>query len=249
MANVYYPIPGQASTPSQTPGEISATAEYDLGTKLEARDGRLWRYAKAGAVQLSPGLMTQAPAIAAELINEVQTGYTTNIGDASITVLVTTSSGLTPADLAGGYLVVRDGAGEAHYYKISTAVWLTSDTVLTITLDEPIIVATAATSEVTLVPNRYNGAIVAPTTLTANCIGVPNLTVTANNYFWAQRRGPCAMVVDTGDTLVVGENAGYPATIAVAGAVGVPAVTDDVWGRVITVGAAGETALVELKME
>jgi len=249
MANIYLPIYPNTDTPSHTPGQISTTKIYPLGTKLESRDGRVWRYAYAGGTQLSPALMGQSEAIAAEAINEVQTGYTTNIGDTSITILLTTSSGITDGDLIDGWLLVTDGDGEGHYYRIQNNVWTTGDTVMALTLYEPILVATAATSEVTVIKNLYNGVIVAPTTLTGICVGVPNVTVTANNYYWAQRRGPCAMVVDTGETLVVGQPVGYPETIAVAGAAGIPTITDEIWGTVIQIGAAGESAMVELKLE
>jgi len=249
MSNSYYPIAPIGGVPTQTPGEISASSAYALGTKLEAKDGRLWRYAYAGGVALNPGYMGQAEAIAAEALNEVQDGYTTSIGDTTITVLITTASGITNGDLAGGWMTVVDGTGEGHSYSISNNVYTTGDTVMTLTLNDPIIVATEATSEITLSKNLFNGVIVAPTTLTGICVGVPNITVTANNYYWAQRRGPVGMVVDTGETVVVGEAVGYPAAIAVAGACGVAAVTDHIWGQVISVADATETAMVNLCLE
>jgi hypothetical protein len=249
MANTYFQIAGSTEVPTQTPKEQSVSAKYALGTKLEAFDGRLWRYCQAGGTQLSPGLMGQTPAIDAKLENEVQTGYVWNIGDTEGDVLLTTGSGLTPANLAGGYMVVEDGTGEGHYYKIRTAAWTTDDTVVHIYLDEPIVVATEATSEVSLYPNQWAGIIVAPTTLTGHCVGVTNLTVTASYYYWAQRKGPCAMVVDAGETLVIGEAAGYPATIGTPGAIGVSAVTDHIWGQVMGLAAAAESALINLQLE
>ncbi len=249
MGNIYLPIYPSVDTPTQTPKEISATAKYPLGTKLEARDGRLWRYCKAGGTQLSAGLMGQSPAIDAKLENEVQTATTTNIGDTTISVLVTTGSGLTPANLAGGYLVVEDGTGEGHYYKINTASWSTEDTVLSVVLDEPIQVATEATSELSLYPNPWSGIIVAPTTITGYCVGVTNRVVTADYYYWAQRKGPCGMVVDAGDTVVIGALGGLPGTNGTAGAIGVPAITTQIYGHIMGVAAGGETALVYLNLE
>ena len=250
MANVYFPIYPEQSTPTQLPGASSAVQAYPLGTKLEARDGRIWRYCKAGGTQLAAGLMGQSPAIDAKLEREAQTAHTWNLGDTVGTVLVTTGSGLTPANLAGGYMVVEDGTGEGQYYKIDTAAWATGDTVLTVTLDEPIRVATVNDSSlVSLYPNPWLGIVVAPTTLTGYCVGVATGIITANHYYWAQRCGPCAMVVDGGETVVVGEAAGYPASIATPGAVGISAVTDPIWGEFMGVAAAGETALVYLRME
>lgn len=249
MATVFEPIFDAPSVPVHLPGYSQASAAYPLGTKLEARDGRLWRYCKAGGVQLAAGLMGQSPAIPAEIENEVQTGLSTNIGDTVINVLVTTSSGITPSNLDGGYLVVEDVVGEGHYYKINSATWATEDTVLRIVLDEPIRVATDATSEISLYPNPWTGIIVTPTIVTGYCVGVTNGVVTANHYYWAQRKGPCAMVVDAGDTLVVGALAGLPGTHGTAGAVGIPAVTKQIWGHCMGIAAAGETALIYLNME
>jgi hypothetical protein len=227
----------------------SATQQHALGRRCELADGRKFRYCKNGAVALTSGLMVQAKPPVDELSNEIQTGYTTSIGDTIIRVLLTTGNGVIENSLAGGTLIVQDGDGEANAYTIKGNKWITSDTVLEIELYDAIRVATAATSELTIIQNIYKDVIVTPTTITAVTIGVPNCDVAANYYFWAQTAGLCPMVVDAGETLVVGEAAGYPATPGTAGAVGVPAVTDHIWGSVVYVGAAGETALIKLNLE
>ncbi len=229
--------------------QVSATQQHALGRRLELYDGRCFRYAKNGAVQLSPGLMCQSAAIPAELTNEVQTGYTTAVGDKIIRVLVTTGNGVTNNSLAGATLVTQDGTGEAYAYTIIGNRWITSDTVLELTLADRIRAATAATSEFTIVPNRYSNVIVQPTTVTGVAVGVPNQIVPAGYYCWLQTKGLCPMVVDAGDTLVVGAAAGQPATYGTAGAVGIPAITTDIWGRTVFIGTAGETALIDLNLE
>lgn len=222
---------------------------YRIGQKLVDNHGRMFRYCKNGAVALSAALMTQSEAINANVTNEVQTGYTTAIGDKSITVLVTTSNGISDGELADGYLVTQDGTGEGYSYQIRWNEWVTSDTVMRIDLYDSIRIATAATSEFTLVKNPWRDVIVMPTTVTGVATGVPNMAVTESYYFWAQVKGTCPMVVDAGDTLVVGALAGVPGTHGTAGAVGIPAITTDVWGRTIFIGAAGETALIDLNLE
>lgn len=250
MSNTYLPIYPKQDVPTHVPGTASQTAAYPLGTKLEARDGRIWRYCKAGGTQLAAGRMGQSPAIDAKIENEAQTGHTWNIGDLVGTVLVTTGSGLTPANLAGGYMVVEDGTGEFNSYKINTASWSTEDTVLSITLDEAIRVATdPADSEISLYPNPWLGIIVAPTTITGYQVGVTNGVVTADYYYWAQRKGPCAMIVDAGDTVVIGALGGVPGTYGTAGAVGIPAITKAIYGHVMGIAGAGESALVYLNLE
>lgn len=228
----------------------SATQQHALGRRCELADGRKFRYCKNGAVALSSGLMVQAAAPVAELSNEIQTGYTTAVGDTIIRVLLTTGSGVTTNSLAGGTLIIQDGTGEGYAYTIKGNKWITGDTVAELELFDAIRAATAATSEFTIIGSIYNGTIVTPAdAITAVSIGVPNCAVEANYYFWAQTAGLCPMVVDAGETLVVGEAAGYPASPGTAGAVGVPAVTDHIWGTVVYIGAAGETALIKLNLE
>lgn len=251
MANVYRDIYPAISQPIHGPHAPSATQEYALGTKLETRDGRLWRYAKAGAQQLNPALMAQSAATPAQINNETQTGQSSDIGDFEINVLVTTASGIANGDLAEGTMIVKDETGANYAYRIKTNVWVSGDTVMKLTLHEPIVIATGADSVITLVKNAYADVIVAPTTLTGLCIGVPNCVVTATHYFWAQRRGPCALIVDDGDTIVIGEPVGKPGTDAAVGTCGLVANdgTDPVWGICMNVGAENTAALIHLTLE
>lgn len=223
--------------------------QHRLGTGLEDARGRVWRYAKNGGSELQRALMAQSEELKAGLTNEVQTGYTTSIGDTEITVLVTTGNGIVDGELRDGYLVTRDGTGSGYMYPIKDNFWITGDTVMRVHLWEPIRVATAATSEFTLVKNLRMDVIVMPTTLTGIAVGVTNGVIAANYYGWLQTKGPCVMYVDDGDTLVIGEACGAPATHGTAGAVGVVGATDDVWGRVIDIASDNEYALIDLHLE
>ena len=229
----------------------SATQQHGLGRECTLTDGRKFRYCKNGAVALTSGLMTQAKPPVAELGNELQgVGRSTAIGDTVITVLVTTSNGVTENSLAGGTLLVQDNLGEKYAYTIKGNKWITSDTLLQLELYDAIRVATDATTEITIIQSIYKDVIVTPAdAITGVTIGVPNCAVAASYYFWAQTSGLCPMVVDAGETLVVGEAAGYPATPGTAGCVGVAAVTDHIWGSVVYIGAQGETALIKLNLE
>ena len=227
----------------------TADQNHRLGQRLVDNHGRKFRYCKNGAVELAAGLMGQSEAINGDMISEVQTGYTTAIGDKSITVLTTTTNGISDGELADGYLVTQDGTGEAYMYPIQYNEWISGDTVMRVDLYESIRVATAVTSEFTLIKNTSRDIIVMPTTVTGVAVGVTNMVVPLSYYYWAQVKGPCPMIVDAGDTLVVGAVCGVPATHGTAGAVGIPAITTDIWGRVIFIGAAGETALIDLNLE
>jgi len=223
--------------------------KHRLGEKYEDGFGRVWRYCQAGATALAPALMTCAEAPPSGVFEIVQTGYTTAIGDTSIRVLATTGSGLVNGDLIDGWLIVNKVTGLGHAYAIANNTWISGDTVMHVELYDPIRVATTATSEITMRKNLYKKVIVNATTPTGLATGVPNITIPISYYGWLQRKGPCAMTVDTGETLTIGCMCGGPATAAVAGAVGVCAVTEPYYGQVITVGAADETALIDLQLE
>lgn len=234
-----------------TEGLFTPTVDqkYRLGTKLFDHRGRVWRYAKNGGVALDPALMAQSEAPKAELLDEVQTAYTTSIGQTSIRVLVTTASGILDGDLADGFLCTRDGTGEGYLYGIRWNQWITGDTVMLLELVEPIRVATAATSEFDIVKNRFSSVVVMPTTVAGVVAGCPNVVIPIGYYGWLQTKGYCPIIVDDGDTLIIGDLVGTPAAHATAGGVGIPAITTDIWGRAVTVAAAGETAIIDLHLE
>lgn len=232
-------------------GLFTPTAEqkYRLGTGLYDARGRQWRYVKNAGTQLEVALMAQAAAIVSELSNEVQTGYTCSVGQTTVTVLVTTASGLVNHQLQDGYMVTQDGDGEGYCYPIKDNRWISGDTVMRVDLWEPIRKNTAETSEFTFIQSIYRNVIVMPTAVTGIAVGVPTEPIPANYYGWVQTKGVCPMVVDAGDTLVVGKCVGIPATHGTPGGVGIPAITTDVWGRCIYIAAAGETALIDLQLE
>jgi hypothetical protein len=227
----------------------SSDQKHRLGDKYEDGFGRIYRYCHAGATQLEPALMTCAEAPASGIFEIVQTGYTTAVGDTSIRVLATTGSGIVDGDLADGWLIVNKVTGLGHAYAIADNTWISGDTVMHLELYDEIRVATTATTEMTMRKNLYEGLIVNPTTPTGLATGVPNIAIPATYYGWIQRKGPCAMTVDTGETLTIGCMCGGPAGASVAGAVGVCAVTEPYYGQVITIGAADETALIDLQLE
>jgi len=199
---------------------------------------------------LAPALMTSCEAPNANIFEEVQTAYGAGaIGDTNLIVLCTTGSGVTNGQLKDGWLIVNKVTGLGHAYAIANNTWITGDTVMHVELHEPVRVALSATSEITMRKSLYEGLIVNATTPTGLAMGVPNVTIPISYYGWVQRKGPCAMTVDTGETLTIGCMCGGAGTAAVAGAVGVAVVTEPYYCQVITIGAADETALIDLQLE
>lgn len=242
---------GDTSQPSQTIYEQSSTQQYVLGSQLVYPDGRKFRYAYNGGVALSKAYMTQSPAGVANCQEEIQTtsGASVAVGDQEIVVDVTSASAITDDLYAEGWLVVNKSTGIGDIYKIVACKLLTTTTARLL-LETPIRTALAATTEVTLVKNRWKGVVVSTTTATQTPTGVPLIDVTINYYAWLQTAGPAPIYVDTGDTIVIGNNVGTPGTAAVAGACGVQtAGTLPIWGQVMYVATGDEVALVDLHLD
>jgi hypothetical protein len=226
----------------------SANQEFALGTRLELWDGRVFRYAKNGASALGKGKMTQSVAPTAHHEN-IATGATAAIGDTTVAIATTLSTAMVLNEYAEGWLLINDATGEGQVYKIKGN---DAGTTGNIYLWDPLVTALATTSEFTLVRNPFRAVIVFPTTATATPAGVPLIDVTAAYFFWAQVKGPAPLLVDSGDTIVIGNPVGEPATHGDAGACGVvdaSMATAKPWGRCMTARAATEYALIDLTLE
>jgi len=231
----------------------SATQNYPIGTIRETTSGRRFRYSKAGGSNITRALMQQSVVADSKFIDITQTGHAQVAGATSITTLCTTGSASAANAFAGGMLIVTTGTNLGDIYRIASSKLESTDTLMDLVLEEPLRNAIAATDKVTLIPNRNMSTVVAvATTLTAAPAGVPLIDVTAAYYYWAQTRGPAPLIVDTGDTLVVGGKAGVPATDAIAGTCGTATATGyafPIYGTVLWIGTAAEPALINLELE
>jgi hypothetical protein len=223
---------------------------HRLGSRIRDGHGRSWRYIKNGATQLAAGLMQTSEATNGDVKDITQTGYTTAIGDTEITALFTTTNGIADGELLDGTLTVNSSTGLGYAYNIADNEYVTGDTVVSIKLYEPIRVATSATSVFTFTKNKHRDVIVAPATaITAPVVGATNVVIPASYFGWVQTEGYCPLLVDTAETVIIGALVGYPAAAAVAGACGVAAITEDIWGVCVEVAAATAYALIDLKLE
>lgn len=243
---------GDESQPTQSIYEESSTQQYHLGTKLVYTDGRVFRYARNGGTALTKALMTTSEALYARAVEELQatSGTAVAIGDQEIIVDVTTGGTWAANEWDDGFLVVNKGTGLGDMYKVLAAAITGTDTLMRILLETPIRTALAADTEITLAKNPWREVDVMPTTAEGTPAGIPLIAVTANYFCWLQTGGYAPCIVDTSETLVKGEPAGYPATPNVAGACGpIGADTDGYWGIAIYVATAAEAAILDLKLD
>lgn len=172
----------------------SSDQAHQLGTKAVSPDGRVFRYVKAGAVALVPGKLQQGPAIVANHQN-IAVAVAASAGATSVTVTLGATAA-TADQYANGFLVINDVAGEGHTYKIKSHPAASSSASLTLTLEDPIVVALTTSSEACLIANQYNGVVVAPTTPTGPDVGVAIYPVGVSEFGWIQTRGAVSCLSD-----------------------------------------------------
>jgi hypothetical protein len=225
--------------------------KHRLGARYQDGLGRVYRYVKNGSTEIAGASMTTAEATHADVTDIVQTGYTTAVGDERIRVLVTTTNGILDDELVDGQMLVAIGASNLgqYAYGIAGNKYISGDTVMDIQLYEPIRVATTAAETFTFNKNPHRDVIVCATTPTGVLTGVTTCVLPASYYGWVQTKGPCAVIVDTSETVVVGCLVGHAASTAVAGACGVAHIAESIWGHCMQVEAAASSALINLNLE
>lgn len=187
----------------------SATQLMPLGTRGYTRDGRIYRYAQAGATALTKGTLCEAAAGAAintstdTRLNRV---CTTTHTEAHISTTMVASGTVSADDFKDGYLFCTDTTGTGGQYvhiKKSTASSSntcsgTTGCILTFYPDSHVEESLTTASTVAPVKNMYKGIIVATAGGNVNAlVGVPNQDVTEAYYFWLQTWGPCAVRQET----------------------------------------------------
>lgn len=225
--------------------QSSATAFHAMGEKVVTADGRVFRYAKAGASNLVAGNMLQAPA---QIANHIAlTPVAANIGDMTITVALGATLA-TAGQYANGWAFISTTPGNGYAYPITANPAAALSTNLVIQLGAPLLVALTTSSRVDLQMNPYNGVIQTPvTTLTGACVGNAPYIIAATEYGWIQTRGPAAALV--AGTPGVGLAVVVPGTAAGAVVVDGAAAATPAVGYMLTTGVDGKNNGVFLLLE
>lgn len=165
----------------------SSSKKETVGTMRITKDGRVFRYAKAGAAGLSAGYLAVAAALAADVMNEASTAIAA-IGQKQIAETITSAT-YAEDYFAGGFFQINDGTGQGHQYLIDSSTAVTAGTAITLSLSEGIRVATAATvaTEFSIMHSAWM-AVVESATIAAP-VGITPHAVTALYYHWTQTRG------------------------------------------------------------
>jgi len=205
---------GTKEITTQQARTISATRQEALGAIGRGADGRLYRYGRAGAVNLAAGKVVVSKAVVANHQNMAVVAAVV----AGATTITATLGGTaaTEHQYAGGEVTINDSTGAGINYKVkgNSAQSATSG-VVKIYLAEPVVVALATTSKASLNVHAGDGVIVSPSAVAHVPYGVPNVAVTALYYAWFQYQGRCSVLSDG----VITKGAGAILSDAVDGAV------------------------------
>lgn len=183
---------------SQDIRAISSTKQQTLGTVGVTRDGRIYRYTRAGGVTLDPGKITVAATVDTNVTNKAVT-VAAAIGSKSVSF--TAGSTVTANDYVDGTLNVNDAAGEGISYLVAGHLTTAAQVV---SLAEPIAVALTTSSEVTLTKNPWADTLISIADQLDMAVGIPNVSITNAYYGWTQTRGICAALAD--ETIAIGQN-------------------------------------------
>lgn len=220
-----------------------------LGSLGRTRDGRTFRFVKAGAVDLVAGNCIQSPAIVTTHL--ANTPPAVAVGDTSFVYTPGATLG-TANQYAGGLLQVDTAPGNGRAYLIDGHLAFALSTAFTLNLakDDPITVALTTASRVGLYANPYNGVIQMPvTTATGILVGVAVSAITAGNFGWIQVGGYCPVLI--AGTPALGATVMSPGAVAGAAEIIVAAGTLIVaqWvGQMGQIGVAGKNNMVYLKI-
>lgn len=221
----------------------SATKTMDFGAYGETSDGRGFRYCGVGAVSTVAGKVYQGVALDATNLQPsggITVAAAAAIGATTVTISGVTVSAALATALAGGYLSVDVTPGQGYLYKIAS-VGGTSN--LTITLDDPLVVALTTSSKVILVQHPYSAVVIEPGTPTSVIAGVAPSIITNGNYGWMQTYGP-ASVLFTG-TGAAGKAVGS-LTGGTSGSSAPAIAATNILGYHMATGITGEYAFVYL---
>jgi hypothetical protein len=180
----------------------SSTQLMPLGAYAETSDGRGFRYCKVGGTSTVAGRIYQAPAEDTTNFQNL-TVAVNSVGD--LTVTTSTAVTLTANQLAGGTMVIVSATtGSGRIYRIKSHPAVTT-AVVTITLEDPIAVATTGTVKIDMHPNPYNGVIITPAGAATSCpVGVSTYVITNAQFGWLQTHGPAPVLSST--AMTVGNN-------------------------------------------
>lgn len=194
-----------------------------VGTRFDTSDGRELMLVSAGAVALTPGVLTQDAAIVANHQNLVVTAYQAFSANGNVPARVTATLGATAAtanQYAGGFLIVNSAAGIGQTLRIASHPAAASAGSLALTLEDGANVVITTASRVSLQLSHGANVVINPVTATGAVAGVTLSSMAIGAYGFVVTKGITACLAQG----IIGVGLGIsPGTVA--GSVAVAAAT------------------------
>ena len=225
----------------------SSTQIHELGRRAVTKDGRVFRYAVAGASDTVAGSIYQSSAPIANHLAQTPPAVAAGATSFSFTPGATAGAANLYAE---GYLQVDTTPGNGYTYQVSGHAAITASTAFTLNLvpSDPIQVALTTSSRVGLVANPFKNVIVMPTTATAAVAGLAGYVITTGQYGWLQTWGPASTLING----TPGVGIGVVISATTAGAVDVAAVAAEIntrqIGHMMQVGVSTKNNFVMLRI-
>lgn len=212
---------------------------HNLGETVYANDGRVYRYAYAGAVALVAGKLQQA---AAQVTGDQNlTAVVSVAGD--FIVSSTSTVTWTANQYSNGYCLVSVTPGVGYMYQIASHAAFTA-AAPTFTLKDAIQIAWTTSTRLDIIKNPYDSVIVNPATASSAPVGVAVFPVPINNWGWLQVSGVANVLADGAITT----GTSIAASNAVAGAVEPAAGVQAIVGQAMSGIADTEYGAIKLSL-
>lgn len=223
--------------------DVTTVRQHPLGQKGVGLDDKEYRYAFFDNA-VTAGKAVVPPANVANHLNRQCAAAAIGATEISVSIGATAA---TEDQYRGGTIWVNDGTGEGQSWTIRGNKAADSSGTLVVYLEGSVKTALVAsgTSEVSVIPNKYNG-VDTSTTVALRRVGVTVRDVAADSYAWIQTKGDCAVLID-GSAVAIADPV-IPSTNAAGSVLGIGsnAATDQVVGYARLAGVDTEYQLIDL---
>lgn len=176
--------------------QTSSGKSFPLGTRMHTPNGRVFRYSRASATDLSVGRCVQLAEAHEDLRSTAINANVIVSKDTVVDLVLGRELYIAIDEFEDGMLFIDSGDGEGHVYGVDTNdAYSNGPSTLRVYLDSPVnVTLLASSSKVSLIKNRYKDVqVTEPISAKRRpTVGITPTAVTASYYFWLQTDGPCA---------------------------------------------------------
>ena len=178
---------------------------FALGQVMEVSDGRIYRFAEAGAAALAASKLDSAQSFGANF-DTLAIQATVAVGATTIP-FTTGATALVENELAEGTILVEDIAlnlGEIYPIKSHPLAGTTATATMTLQDGVTVLNALTTSGKVTVRPNPWSKVIIHGSPPIEMLVGVPQVIIGLTQYGWVQTHGVCNCLIE-GSVIVIGQ--------------------------------------------